>query len=352
MLNISIIIATYNSEKTLTLALKSIKKQTYSQAQIEILVIDGGSTDKTLQIAKRYNCRIIPNPRKEPISAKHLGVLHAKGKYAMFLDSDEVIENPKSLTTRLAAFSHDSQIKAVIGSGYKSPSGYPFINKYINEFGDPFSFFIYRLSKDNHFFIPTMQKKYPVVDTTKNYIIFDLSHEKVLPIIELIAMGSMVDLQYLKRAFPKIKKQPSLIPHFFYLINNDNKYIALTKNDALYHYSSEGLNKYLGKITWRIKNNIHHIATLGASAYTGREKFQPFFVQLKKYLFIPYSLFVVPAFVDALWLSVTRKNFSYMLHVGLCFYTTIVIIQQYCLKIVGIKPQLRSYGDRDIVDLK
>lgn len=349
---VSIIIATYNSEKTLKLCLESVKKQTYPKNKIETLVIDGGSTDKTLNIAKKYKCKIVNNPKKEPIAAKHIGLLNAKGKYAMYLDSDEVIENSECISMRISIFLQYPKVKSVVGSGYKSPSHYPFINSYINEFGDPFSFFIYRLSKDSRFYIHAMKKKYKIVKDMRQYTIFDLTEAKILPIIELIAMGSMVDIAYLKATFPDIKKNPSLVPHFFYLLNTNKKYIALTKNDALYHYSSEGIRKYLGKISWRVKNNIHHTSTLGLSAFVGREEFQPKFVKLRKYLFIPYSLFIIPSFVDAIWLSISRRDINYLIHVYLCLYTALIIIQQYILKILGKKPILRSYGDQDIVDLK
>lgn len=64
---------TYNSEGTLEESLKTIRNQDYDQNQIEILVIDGGSTDKTRAIAEKYNCRIINNPRKLPEIAKEIG---------------------------------------------------------------------------------------------------------------------------------------------------------------------------------------------------------------------------------------------------------------------------------------
>ena len=47
---ITIIMPTYNSEKTLEYSLRSIRHQIINQDQIEILMIDGGSTDKTLEI--------------------------------------------------------------------------------------------------------------------------------------------------------------------------------------------------------------------------------------------------------------------------------------------------------------
>lgn len=55
----SVIIATFNSARTLSLVLASIRKQTYSQKDIEILIVDGGSADATLSIAKKFHCNVV-----------------------------------------------------------------------------------------------------------------------------------------------------------------------------------------------------------------------------------------------------------------------------------------------------
>src|SRR5258708_5183438 len=118
---ISIVIATFNSEKTLIKTLTSIKKQNYPKEKIEILLIDGGSTDKTISIAKKYKCKIIPNPKVEDIYAKHIGFLKANGHYLMFLDSDEVLENSLSLQIKYSVFKQNLHVRGVMPTGYKTP---------------------------------------------------------------------------------------------------------------------------------------------------------------------------------------------------------------------------------------
>jgi len=59
--SISIITPTYNSAKTLTSCLESIKNQDFP-GEIEIIIADGGSTDSTLEIAGKYTDKIYPNP--------------------------------------------------------------------------------------------------------------------------------------------------------------------------------------------------------------------------------------------------------------------------------------------------
>jgi len=84
-MKVSIVIPAYNSEKTLEKCLKSIRDQTYGN--IEIIVVDKFSKDRTVEIAKRYGARIIYD-EGERTRAKNIGLEKAKGKYVLFVDSD------------------------------------------------------------------------------------------------------------------------------------------------------------------------------------------------------------------------------------------------------------------------
>ncbi len=192
---ISIAIATFNSAKTLEKTLQSIRKQTYPQEKIEVMVIDGGSTDQTINIARKYKCKIIPNPKTDLIYAKHIGFLKARGEYLMYLDSDEVLENPDSLKLKYSAFQKNERVRAVMISGYKTPKDYSAINYYSNEFGDPFSFFIYKESKGYKFLLRDWSNKYKKIYENGECAIFDFKDIRPLPIVELWAGGCTIDLK-------------------------------------------------------------------------------------------------------------------------------------------------------------
>jgi glycosyltransferase involved in cell wall biosynthesis len=82
---VSVVIPTYNSEKTLTKCLESIKNQTYPN--IEIIVVDKNSRDGTVEIAKRYGAKVL-QLNVERAEAKNFGLKEAIGKYVCFIDSD------------------------------------------------------------------------------------------------------------------------------------------------------------------------------------------------------------------------------------------------------------------------
>jgi len=84
---ISIIIPTLNEENYLSLLLDSIKKQKFSD--YELILADAGSNDKTLEIAKKYGCRIIKGGL--PAKGRNEGAKIAKGDIFFFLDADTIL---------------------------------------------------------------------------------------------------------------------------------------------------------------------------------------------------------------------------------------------------------------------
>ena len=85
---VSIVIPTFNSEKTLPLTLESIKKQTYRN--IEVIIVDSYSTDNTIRIAQKYNARIIKT-KGALLWARYIGHTYAKGEIELLLDSDQIL---------------------------------------------------------------------------------------------------------------------------------------------------------------------------------------------------------------------------------------------------------------------
>lgn len=116
---ISIIIPTYNSEKTIERCLTSIYNQKYPD--YEIVVINDGSTDGTLRILEKFNQMhdnfILVNKKNEGVSvARNLGIDIATGDYILFMDADDYIR--EDYLSLLVSSLINSNCKIVI-SGYK-----------------------------------------------------------------------------------------------------------------------------------------------------------------------------------------------------------------------------------------
>lgn len=85
---VSVNIPTYKSEKTLKKCLDAVNLQTHKN--LEIIVIDKYSKDKTLEIAKKYGCKIIMCGGGL-LEARIVGAKESKGKYILFLDDDQIL---------------------------------------------------------------------------------------------------------------------------------------------------------------------------------------------------------------------------------------------------------------------
>src|SRR3972149_3086790 len=89
---ISIVTPVYNSEKVLGTCLHSIREQDYPEDKIEIIIVDGGSTDKTLKIAKEFKVdKILLNPLKTGEAGKAVGVKDARNEIIALIDSDNIL---------------------------------------------------------------------------------------------------------------------------------------------------------------------------------------------------------------------------------------------------------------------
>lgn len=127
---ISIVLPTYQAEKYIRKCLESIAKQSYPKEKLEILVIDGGSTDKTLVIAGEYKVKIINNPDRDAESGKSIGVQKAKGEIIALIDADNELVGKNWLEEMVKPLVDDKNI-----FGAESPwllrKKDPLINQYV-----------------------------------------------------------------------------------------------------------------------------------------------------------------------------------------------------------------------------
>jgi len=86
---VSVVVPTFNSERFLERCLRSVREQTYGN--IEVIVVDNYSRDKTREIAKRY-ADLVLLKGGERSAQVNFGVRHARGKYVYRVDSDFVLE--------------------------------------------------------------------------------------------------------------------------------------------------------------------------------------------------------------------------------------------------------------------
>ncbi len=115
MLKISVITAVYNNRETISAALDSSLGQ--SDVDIELVVIDGGSTDGTLEVLRSYADRLhvlVSEPDRGIYDALNKGIQRASGEVVGFLHSDDLFADAGVLSRISAAFT-DTEVGAVYG---------------------------------------------------------------------------------------------------------------------------------------------------------------------------------------------------------------------------------------------
>ena len=94
----SIITVTYNAEAVLDDTIQSVVSQTYKE--IEYIIVDGGSKDRTMQIARRYQDKIsvlISEPDKGLYDAMNKGIRQSTGDYVCFLNAGDQLHEDDTL---------------------------------------------------------------------------------------------------------------------------------------------------------------------------------------------------------------------------------------------------------------
>ena len=111
---VSIILPSFNQGRFIKKTLESILNQTY--LRIEVIVMDGGSTDGTIGILKEYGSKInwISEPDKGEYFAINKGILRAKGKYIKYSPTDDLIA-PQSVALSVNYMEVHPEVAMVYG---------------------------------------------------------------------------------------------------------------------------------------------------------------------------------------------------------------------------------------------
>jgi len=111
----SLIIPAYNAGKTIVSCLESALSQSLPKEYYEIIVVDDGSNDNTLDIVKNYPVRLIAQSNKGPAAARNRGASEASGDILVFTDSDCELDS-NFLKNIILPFELENQIAGVQGS--------------------------------------------------------------------------------------------------------------------------------------------------------------------------------------------------------------------------------------------
>jgi len=112
--SVTVVVPVRNRELTIQPLLDSLQKLDYDTNKVEVIVVDGNSTDKTQEIVKKYPVKLVVEKRKGLNLARNTGIKCAKGEIVAFTDSDCIV--PPNWITKIVENFKDPQISCVGGS--------------------------------------------------------------------------------------------------------------------------------------------------------------------------------------------------------------------------------------------
>lgn len=126
---VSIIVPVKNGVETIRELLESLMRIDYEKGKVEVVVVDGNSTDSTREIVSQFPVKLLVEERPGLNAARNTGIKHSGGEIIVFTDSDCVV--PRDWVKRMTENFQDSQVGCVGGSvrGYYDS----FLSQYCDE---------------------------------------------------------------------------------------------------------------------------------------------------------------------------------------------------------------------------
>jgi glycosyltransferase involved in cell wall biosynthesis len=285
---------------------------------MELIIADGGSTDKTIDIAKRMGARVIGNPHVLADPGVNIGIKNAKGEILMVLASDNILKDKNALKKIVRVFD-DRKIMAAFPMHYSSRID-SIYSKYINTFTDPFNHFVYGYAANGR----TFKKIYKTIESNNIYDVYDYSSVKDKPLIA-VAQGFTV-----RKGFTRSRKSAfdDVLP-VIELINKKNR-IAFVHSVKLYHHTVKDLRHFIKKQVWATINalqkknyGIAHRLNYLSKSEKMRSRLWPF-----------YALSFAAPLVRGIYYSIKDRESLWIFHPFLCMisaWSSIIAVLIYLL---------------------
>ncbi len=316
---ISCVIPTYYSEGLIEACLDSVFSQNYPKDKIEVIIVDGSSKDKTLEILKKYKIRLykVPANLQEAEYNKGVGVSHAKNELILLIDHDNILPHENWLRNMVKPLMENKNIVATETLRFHYNPKDTALDRYFALIGgvDPVPYYLGKDAKLSWAF-----DKYNLRGETADHGDYYLVKFKPYKIPTIGANGFIIRRKLLKFA----QSDPK---HFFHTdINFDliekgfNQY-AFVKEDIIHNKKTKF--SYFIKFLIRRKYimEIQYFEQVKKRRYA---VYMPNEDKLGLLKYIVYSLTFVKPTIDALRGYLKVRDFAWFLHPFVCFSFLVV----------------------------
>ncbi len=263
MKSVSIIIPTYNEERNIANCLKSIFAQDYPRKLLQVIIVDGGSNDSTVEISKSLGAEILHNKFKVEERGKPYAIkTRASGEIIGLLDADNIIPDDSNWLKKMIEPFKDKEIFASDTLYYNFRKGDNLITKYNALIGGDDPIASYFGINDRYCYFTGKWTGMPHLAKDKGDYIEVIFRKDKIP-----ASGSN-GFFFRKSIFNKVKNDPFIHPLFIYdVVNKGYKKMAKVKQ-GLIHVQNGSVKtffkkklrrikrRYIGEVDWRYNYDI------------------------------------------------------------------------------------------------
>lgn len=310
---ITFIVPTLNAEKYLPSCLSSIRAQKYPQRLIEIIIADGGSTDDTKRIARKYGAYIVHNTKIYQEYGKTLASKIAKGALLFYVDADNELAVDTFVSSVVDVYIKHPEVMGFLPQTVPARGSNP-IDRYLGYlFTDPFTWFVYKNCANPGDF----HKKYKPTISSSEYQLYRFPKEQI-PLFGL-AQGVATSKKFIRGTYDYADDILSGIK----LIRGGG-IVAYVPKATLYHYHIRSFQQFVRKYSWRVRNNFSQ--SIKDTGLVSRLSYLSPPQKLRIILFLPYALSVVFPLIDAVLLSFRYKDGVMLYHLIISYTLAWIII--------------------------
>src|SRR3989344_3878642 len=317
--SISVCVATYNSDKTLDRCLSKVRLQNYPQQKIEIILGDGGSTDKTLAIAKKYNAKVLRIPRNKQHAEYNRGVAFnkAKSEFVLIIDHDNFLPNKSWLRDMVNPLLRHKDVVASSTCYYHYDKNYDLLDRYFALFGtsEPSPYFLRKADRMNQ-----ISRSWSLVGKAKDmgkYFLVEFEKDpRKFP-----SIGSNGCLMRRKLILDNAKADPDNhypIDVLYDVVVKGHRKFAFVKNSIIHLTHSRGLLEFLNRR--KIFVERYHFQEHGKRRWSVVMKGDGIMVVL----FVLYSLTIIGPVGESLKGYIKIRDLAWFVHPLMCLGTTLI----------------------------
>lgn len=256
-MKVSIIIPTYNEEEHLPACLDSIFSINYPKEDIEVIVIDNGSTDQTREIAKSYGVRVLRDDSMNVSGLRNFGASQSKGDILAFVDADCIVSKE---WLRNASRYFDNMDVAVWGA----PATLPKESTWVQQ---------------TWYLVRQKEKQVQKVDWLETMNLF-VRKEQFMAIGGFIA--TLVTCEDVD---------------FCYRLRKHGKILSDGRIDVTHLGEAKTVKEFIKKEIWRGRSNLSGILSHGLSL----KELPSLSIPLYFGIFLPIIFLVSVVFLDSIW---------------------------------------------------